>query len=310
MSVSDSLEPAKPAVPPRVKMIDCHNHMIPDIDDGATSHEMAIDMARESVKCGVSDVFVTPHHGNGAFDNVRNSIIEARQRLQKTLVELKIPLRLHLGSELHLTPELAAQLAERQVLTFADKNKAALIELPKQRLPYGVEHVLGSILDLGITPIIAHPERNAELVSKPEMLLEWAQWGCKTQLTALSVEGRFGDEIQAVSDYWLCEACVHIIASDAHRPTGRSPNLLPSYQRVARHFGKSVAEKLFYRNPMSLINGEPLTVPVVDASIREATLRQRSVKSKRPLAKLKRPLTKPNPRGRLSFKSIWEKLKP
>lgn len=232
--------------------------MLPDIDDGAKSIEMSLLMARESVACGVSDVVVTPHHGNGCFDNFANHVKDAVISTQKLLDENNIVLRLHPGSELHLTLELVQQLQEKTVLTYADKGKAALIELPKNHLPIGTEDILQGCLNMGITPLIAHPERNTTLLNQPALLEDWVRNGIKSQLTAMSVTGRFGEKLRKASNRWIKRGCVHIVASDAHRPTGRSPDLSAAYSAVENKFGPDIAGHLFVNNPQRLLDGEDL----------------------------------------------------
>ena len=82
-------------------MIDCHNHSLPGIDDGAKDRAMSIEMLKVSEACGVKDVILTPHHGNGSFDNYRDQVRQATVELQMALEAEDISLRLHPGSELH-----------------------------------------------------------------------------------------------------------------------------------------------------------------------------------------------------------------
>ena len=270
------------------RMIDCHNHILADIDDGAVDMGMSLAMAKVSVDCGVSDVVVTPHHGNGAFENFAQTVRQEMQNLQMELIKHKLPLRLHLGSELHLTAEMNGQIERGEVLTYANKGKAALIELPKSHLPAGIEALLGRCLDQGVTPLIAHPERNSELARQPEKFVEWVEWGCRGQLTALSVSGYFGEKIQAACDYWITNKAAHVVASDAHRPKGRSPNLLKAYHYVADHYGTEIASVLFYTNPQHLITGQPLiTLPTV--SNRRANLLHREGAKSNQQRKAKQP---------------------
>lgn len=51
---------------------------------------------------------------------------------------------------------------------------------------------------------------------------------------------------------------VHLIASDAHRVEGRSPDLSTAAELIAKRCGEEVAELLFYANPKKLINGVDL----------------------------------------------------
>ena len=48
-----------------MSFIDCHNHSLPYIDDGAKDIEMSLEMLRIAQNNQISDVILTPHHLNG-----------------------------------------------------------------------------------------------------------------------------------------------------------------------------------------------------------------------------------------------------
>lgn len=239
-------------------MIDCHCHILPGVDDGARDLQTAHDMGRVAVASGISTVICTPHHMNGVFNNSRERILLAVDALSKSFAQEHLELKLAPGSEVHLTADTANQLSLKQAMTFGDQGSAALIELPKQTLPAGATAMLDDILARGVVPVIAHPERNAELASHPSKLLEWTSMGCGVQLTAQSVCGDFGAAIQKVCHFWLQRACVHVIASDAHRPRGRKPDLRKAADYVTKHYGEQITMTLFHDNPSRLLSGAEL----------------------------------------------------
>jgi len=206
-------------------IIDIHNHSIPGIDDGSQDIDMSIEMLQASVNSGISDVVLTPHHLNGAFTNFAKDVIEKTKELQSKADELEIPIRLHFGSEVHLVPETVEHLIDNKTLTYCGLGKAALIELPKSSIPAGTESILSELLYNEITPIIAHPERNSSLRRDHSEFQDWIEFGCKSQVTGQSITGSFGESLQRFSLELISKNLVHFIASDAHRPEGRSPNL-------------------------------------------------------------------------------------
>ena len=240
-------------------MIDCHCHLLPAIDDGAHTLEVACEMARAALDGGTQQIICTPHHLNGVYENPAHFIRRILADTRLGLAEAGIPIRLYPGAELHLVPELPGRLLDGTAMTYNDLGKAALVELPKAAVPLGSETILEQMLYQGITPVIAHPERNLVLARRPDQLAEWISWGCKVQLTAQSCSGDFGPRLQRLCRNWLERGWAHLIASDAHRPTGRSPDAIARGRTtVAGWLGEEAAELLTLDNPRRLLNGEPL----------------------------------------------------
>jgi protein-tyrosine phosphatase len=239
-------------------MIDCHCHMLPGCDDGAKDLQQALNMATIAVESGVSDVLLTPHHNDGLYFNARDDIIGSVARFQQALNQATIPLKVHPGSECHVMPELPGQLESGIACTYANQQRAILLELPKNALPTGAEAIIEQVAYLGIQPIIAHPERNTILRKEPERIRDWYERGWKFQLTNQSVSGEFGEDIQTTCYDWLAQGWVQFIASDAHRSKGRSPDMRKGVDQLSKWFGKEAAQLLAKDNPGRLIRGESI----------------------------------------------------
>ena len=239
-------------------LIDTHNHSLPEIDDGAKTMAMALDMLRVAENQGTTEVVLTPHHLNGAFNNSSRSIMHSFYELCNQAQSAGIKLKLHLGSEVHLVNQAAAQLINGEAMTYSNHKKAALIEPPKRNMPLGYQSILFELINSGITPVIAHPERNQFLRSNPDEVEHLVNMGCKIQITAQSITGDFGESIAAASKDLLNKRLVHIVASDAHRVEGRSPDLSKAYQLINNSLSHESADLLLKINPKRLILGESL----------------------------------------------------
>ncbi|MEE9447209.1 MAG: CpsB/CapC family capsule biosynthesis tyrosine phosphatase, partial [Arenicellales bacterium] len=215
----------------------------------------SLEMAQVAVDSGTTEIILTPHHNDGMYLNLKDDVIKAVNDFQLALDQNNIALKIHPGSELHVMPELPEHLESGMACTYANKNKAVLLELPKHTLPTGAENIIEQVAYMGLTPIIAHPERNSALCADPEILREWVQSGWKFQLTNQSCSGQFGEAIQDACYYWLERGWIHFIASDAHRTQGRSPDMRKGVKQIADWFGDEVAQLLSYDNPKSLIEG-------------------------------------------------------
>jgi len=245
---------------PGVGMVDLHGHLLPGIDDGARSLEQALNMARQAVADGITLSVLTPHHLNGVYHNPARQVREHCSVFRRHLRENGIPLAVLPGTECHLVPELPAALAEGTVLTIGDRRRSVLVELPVHTVPLGATSILEDILAMGLQPIIAHPERNGELVEATVQLSGWIEMGCLAQVTAQSCTGRFGPRVQEAARRMVRNGLIHAMASDAHRDSRRIPELTPGRATVARWTSPEVAMLLTEDFPRALAGGKPVDV--------------------------------------------------
>lgn len=237
-------------------MVDLHGHLLPGIDDGAKDLEQALNMARLAVADGIVISVVTPHHLNGVYQNPARQVREHCARFRAQLLEHGIPLDVQPGAECHLVPELPSALAEGTALTIADRKRSVLVELPVHTVPLGASSILEDILAMGLQPVIAHPERNRELIRDPEPLAEWVEMGCLAQVTAQSCTGRFGPQIQDAARRMLGDGWIHVVASDAHRDSRRIPELSPARDVIAEWVSPEAAKLLTEDFPRALVEGQ------------------------------------------------------
>lgn len=237
-------------------MIDLHAHYLPGVDDGPKTLAESLDMARMAVADGIRAVTVTPHHLNGRYVNEAAGIRAAVEELRAAFKAHDISLALYPGSEIHLTPELPAALAGGTAMTVADRGRAVLVEPPAHSLPRGVETILSQCLVQGITPIIAHPERCRSLQADFAPLRRWVELGCLVQITAQSCCGHFGRGPQAAARAMISAGLVHLLASDGHRPYGRTPCLGEGRAAVVEWAGEALAAQLTETVPAALLEGK------------------------------------------------------
>lgn len=95
-----------------------------------------------------------------------------------------------------------------------------------------------------MTPVVAHPERNAAVARNPAFLRGLVSRGMLVQVTADSVTGRFGREARRLALFLLGEGLAHFVASDAHSAADRAPVLAPALREVERRLGKEVRDYL------------------------------------------------------------------
>ena len=83
-------------------MIDFHNHVLPNVDDGSKSLDMSLSMLRYAAEQGITDVVNTVHfqHPKVETDDISIKRIQREvEQLQTELDKNGIEIHLHSGAE-------------------------------------------------------------------------------------------------------------------------------------------------------------------------------------------------------------------
>lgn len=242
-------------------MLDLHNHSLPAIDDGACDWDESLAMAQLAVDDGIEGIVCTPHWIPGLYDNTRPRVLKLLEVFRQKLHEHGIPLEVYPGAELRLDLDLLPRIRSGELLTINDTGRFALIELPEEIIPMNLESFFQNLQRHDLTPIISHPERNFALQREPMMLYRWVQQGALVQITGASLRGRFGPQLEQFSMLLLKHHLVHIVATDAHSPHLRTPQLSEARQLLEQLVGTDQALHMTYRLPQQIIAGKSVTVP-------------------------------------------------
>jgi protein-tyrosine phosphatase len=235
-------------------MIDIHTHVLAGLDDGARTLDDSVAMVRLAAETGTTDLVATPH------ENFEYHLDP--QRVEAGIAELQqaagSALTIHRGCDFHLYPDNIEDALANPTKYTINHKRYLLVEFPDLMIAKDSGSVFARLLEAGMVPIVTHPERNFLLHGRLESLASWVAAGCLTQVTAQSLEGRFGPQVRRVARELLRRGLVHFIASDAHDATDRTPRLDRAYRCVARRYGREWADLLFTANPGAVLRGDPL----------------------------------------------------
>ena len=235
-------------------MFDIHNHILPGLDDGAKSLGDALELLRLAAESGITHLVCTPHIHPGRYDNCRDTIETAFIRFCQQEAVQAIPVRLAMAAEVRISDEILV-LHQQQQLPFIGQwqgYSVLLLELPHDRLPMGLNNFISWLKQQKILALIAHPERNRELMRRPEMAARLVDQGALLQLTAASVTGGFGPKAEALAHWLLDRKLAGFIASDAHHPTRRPLALAEARRVISEQYDQHYAEALCINNPRIL----------------------------------------------------------
>jgi protein-tyrosine phosphatase len=203
---------------------------------------------------GIEHVVATPHANEVYFYD--------RVYLQHVLDEVARnndgKPALTLGCDFHFSYENVQAALENPANFTIGNTPYILVEFSDYSLPPTTEGNLAQLINIGLRPIVTHPERNPLLQKSPERVLEWIQGGCLVQVTGSVLTGRWGQKAQNAA-IWLFERnAVHLLASDGHNLESRKPILAKARDAATAIAGKTVAEALVTLNPRAIINAEPV----------------------------------------------------
>tara|TARA_R110001599_G_C12274970_1_gene662056 strand:+ start:4358 stop:5101 length:744 start_codon:yes stop_codon:yes gene_type:complete len=232
-------------------VIDLHCHLLPGIDDGPASPVEALALCRIAVADGITQAIVTPHIHPGRWPNTKQTIARDCARLQRALHKHDIPLKLGFAAEVRLSEAVLQQVASDEIPFYGEVNgyRVMLLEFPHGHIIPGSDKLVQWLLKRKIRPLIAHPERNKQVMKDPTQIQPFIDAGCWVQVTAGSVLGDFGERALFVARHLLDTGQVTVVASDGHNTRARKPVLSQAFQNIAEHYGEARARLLLLENP-------------------------------------------------------------
>ena len=217
-------------------MIDLHAHVLPGIDDGPATLADSLALLGAMDDQGVTTVIAGAHTLDGKYNATKEAVLAATELVNAELRRAGRSIVVLPGMELYLGFDLLRALRSGDVFGL-NRSRHILVELPHREFPMYTERALFEVMIAGFRPILNHPERNAEIRRRPELMYRLAEKGVYAMVTAASLLGRFGAECQALAEEFVAEGAAPYIVSDAHNLKGRAP-LLAEGLVAARAFGK------------------------------------------------------------------------
>lgn len=235
-------------------MVDLHCHILPGIDDGSKDIEETLEMARIAVSEGVHHIICTPHYIQYSDYYNKKQVEALVDEMNERLNEEGISLTLSAGHEVYMTPDLPKLVQEGEVSTL-NNTQYLLVEFPMNDIPLYAEDVFYELRLMGLTPVLAHPERYPMIIENPNLLLKFLNLGVLCQANVGSIRGFFGERVQETVFKLIEHHMIHFIATDAHTPRNRSPKVQKALEAVTK-LDATLAQELFIENPLKVYQNE------------------------------------------------------
>lgn len=224
-------------------MIDLHNHLLPGVDDGSRSIEQSLRVLDSFAGQGVTAVCLTPHLlASEAEPGQPARHEEAFARLRAAAAGAPV---LHLGAEIMLDRPLPAAVAEHRRVTL-NGTRFVLVEFTRMVTFQAASAALAHVVELGLTPVLAHPERYA--CCTPEVVRRWRSFGAVIQVDGTTLAGRRGRAQRAQA--LVSEGLADLLAADNH---GDARSLAVPRDFLREHGGALQAQLLLEVNPAAIL---------------------------------------------------------
>jgi protein-tyrosine phosphatase len=223
-------------------------HIVPKIDDGATSLEMSLDMLKMAYEQGVRNIFCTSHNG---YSIEKTEKYKAQFMMLQMCAKMQFSdLNLHMGCELLCDGECMDAILfglETGVFLSLCNTKYVLTELYSDVTPDEAEKVVANLTGAGWLPILAHFERYPDLFCGNciEKLIES---GAKIQVNLYSLQEESMSEIKNRARYLIENELAHFVGSDSHQLNHRPPKYENGIKYLYENCEKEYFEKLCFKN--------------------------------------------------------------
>jgi protein-tyrosine phosphatase len=234
-------------------LIDLHSHILPGLDDGARDLDESLAMVEASLADGVETIAATPHV-RGDYPTRADDIHRLVAKLQAAVDSRRLSVQIVPGAE--IAADFLGRIPTEELRRFAlgGNPEFLLIETPYTAWSAAFVAAVRRVFASGFTPVIAHPERNPDVQASIEPVRTLVRAGALVQVTAASLDGRFGRATQATARRLLDAGVVHLLASDAHGPSARGAGLSAARDEAGEALGSWLTEDV----PAAILARRPL----------------------------------------------------
>lgn len=192
-------------------MVDCHAHVIPNVDDGIQNIDDALSVLSMYERLGVRELYCTPH----IMEDFPNKTEKLKERFSMLCESYKGEIKLHLSAEYMIDNLLITRLNEKDLLPHGINGDHLLIETSYYSSPGYFDEVVDKVRSLGFWPLLAHPERYNYMDKR--RYEELKATGVKFQLNLPALAGKYGDDVRKKASMLLEKGMYDFIGTDVHR---------------------------------------------------------------------------------------------
>ncbi len=231
--------------------IDVHSHILPGIDDGCATIDESLNCARQLVEAGYTHSFCTPHVWPNLPNNNNTEIPKRVAELQEAVDHESIPLKLLPGGELNFGAHINA-IKEDQIVSYRMARRHILIDMWVDKIPDHFDERMKWFQNLGLTVILAHPERMRAVQDDPTLAQRFLDMGLLLQGNLQCFTDAPSAATFRTAERFLKEHRYFLLATDLHNPEN-TRRRLAALSRIEEIAGEETLDRLTKENPKALL---------------------------------------------------------
>lgn len=211
-------------------MRDLHSHYLPGVDDGSKNMETTKRMLANAKEAGITDIMFTPHY---IINSRYSSSKEDNEKIFAPIIKMakeEYNINVFLGNEVFCNKDILKHYQEGKIATL-NNSKYMLIELPLSSKMLNVKEIFFELLNAGIIPILAHPERYVSYYNDLDFFMELRHMGVLMQINYPSLMGEYGFKAKRMAKKLLKSGIVSFVGSDVHSDNENKYKIIPSVEK-------------------------------------------------------------------------------
>lgn len=239
------------------RYIDIHSHIIPGIDDGASSMQEALKMFEIAYRQGIRAIIATPHYGKWNPEYNYEDAIKNFKAFEARAKKIHSDMKLYFGNEIYYSEGIVEDLRSGKAKTLGGTDYV-LVEFSEEEDYDVIFAGLKEFVDAGYRPVLAHTERYRALQKNLKGVRKLIENGAYTQVNTVTFMGKLFDRRTSWSKNLLDEKLIHFIATDAHDFEHRQPIMTSAVNEMLRVAWEENVRSIVHDNMIKFIKNEAI----------------------------------------------------
>jgi tyrosine-protein phosphatase YwqE len=197
--------------------VDMHSHLLPGLDDGLKEVEQSVNFIKQLGELGYKKLICTPHILSDLYPNTRETILPKLDLVREAIAKANINVEIDAAAEYMIDHDFAQLISKAKQNDLLTINKRfILVEMSYLAPSPNFESTVFELRMMGLTPILAHPERYSYFHRQFEQYERFKELGCKLQVNLLSLSGGYGPDVKKAAEKLFKKEMVDFIGTDMH----------------------------------------------------------------------------------------------